>query len=89
MALIELQTTPASRTYKCNRGTSFQLIGTITSETIDFKIPDGSGGWMDLYSDGTRVQLTATNNIVSFHAPADLQIVKPTTASNAGVTIVS
>lgn len=89
MAFIELQTTAFNKEYNCLGRTSFQLIGSLTTETIDFKIPDGSGGWMSLYSDDTQVKLTATNNIVSFHAPAKLRVDKPTTSSNAGVIVVA
>lgn len=89
MAFIELQTTPFTREYNCLGKTSFQLIGTLASETIDFKIPNGAGEWMPLYSDGTLVQLTSTNNIVSFHAPAKLRVDKPITASTAGVIVVA
>lgn len=89
MALIELQTTAINVEYNVLGSTSFQLIGALVTETIDFKIPDGSGGWMPLYSDDVLVQLTATNNIVSFHAPAKLRIDKSITGSDAGVIVVA
>lgn len=89
MAFIDLQTAAATKTIKFNRNTTFQLIGTLTTETIDFKIPDGSGGWMLMYVDSSPVQLTATNNIVSFYSPATVRVDKPITASSAGVTLVS
>lgn len=89
MALIELQTTAISVEYNVLGSTSFQLIGTLATETIDFKIPDGSGGWMPLYSEDSLVQLTATNNIVSFHAPAKICVDKPITGLDAGVIVVA
>ena len=49
---IELQTGAFTRTIKCNKGTTFQLIGTLGAlENITFEQPDGSGGWNDIYID--------------------------------------
>lgn len=89
MALIELSTSAVTKEYDCMGVTSFQLIGTLAAEVISFKIPNGSGGWMPLYSDGSLVQITATNNMVSFYAPAKVLVDKPITASNAGVIVVA
>lgn len=87
---IELQTTEFTRTVKVNKGTTFQLIGTLgATEVISFKQPNGSGGWMDVYIDEEKKELSDGNTMVSFYQPALIQISKPTTASNAGVMLVS
>jgi hypothetical protein len=87
---IELQTTAYTRSIKCNKGTTFQLIGTLdTDEYIVFEIPDGSGDWMSMIIDGETQQITSTNNIVTFNQPVLLRLNKPITDSNAGVQLVS
>ena len=86
---IELQTTAFTRSIQCNGKTTFQLIGTLTSEEIVFEQPNGSGDWVPVVVDTEGIKLTATNTMVTVAYPALIRINKPITASNAGVQMVS
>lgn len=86
---IELQTTAFTRSIQCNGKTTFQLIGTLTTEEIVFEQPNGSGGWVPVVVDTEGIKLTATNTMVTVAYPALIRINKPITSSNAGVQMVS
>lgn len=87
---IELQTGAFTRTIKCNKGTTFQLIGTLGAlENITFEQPDGSGGWNDIYIDSDQILISSTNTIVSVAFPALIRVNKPATAAAAGILLVS
>lgn len=86
---IELQTTAFTRSIKCNKGTTFQLTGTIGASTITFEQPNGSGGWMAIVINGTPMTLSATNTITSAYQPTLLRVNKPVTIADAGVLLVS
>lgn len=87
---IELQTAAFARSIKCNKGTTFQLTGTLgVGESITFEQPDGSGGWFTIKVGGTEVVLSADTTIVSVSYPAIVRVNKPITVAAAGVQLVS
>lgn len=87
---IDLQQTEFARSIKCNKGTTFQLLGTLgVGETIAFEQPDGVGGWMAVSINGSAVSLSSTNTIVSIAYPTLIRLNKPVTAADAGVQVVS
>lgn len=86
---IELQTAPFTRSIQCNGRTTFQLIGTLGTEEIVFEQPSGSGTWVPIVIEDEGIKLTATNTMVTVVYPALIRVNKPTTASDAGVQLVS
>lgn len=87
---IESQTAAATRSIKCNKGFSFQLLGELgVGESITFEQPDGAGGWFTSKIGGTEVALTADNTIVTVAHPVLIRVNKPITVAAAGVQLVS
>lgn len=87
---IELQTETFARSIQVNKGTTFQLIGTLgVGESITFEQPDGSGGWFTSKVGGTEVAITADNTIISVAYPAMIRVNKPITVAAAGIRVVS
>lgn len=87
---IDLDTAAFTRQIQVNKGTTFQLIGTLgVGESITFEQPDGAGGWFTVRINSTDVALTADNTMVSVAHPALIRVNKPITAGNAGVRVVS
>lgn len=87
---IELQQTAFTRSIKVNKGTTFQLIGTVAGgEEIVFEQPDGVGGWTTIVINTEEQKLSSTNTMISFYQPALIRVNKPISAANAGVMLVS
>ncbi len=87
---IELQQTAFTRQIQCNKGTTFQLIGTLgVGESITFEQPDGAGSWFTTKINATEVALTADNTMISVAYPALIRVNKPITVADAGVRVVS
>lgn len=86
--LIEPTTALAERNVLIKHGQSVCVRGTLVAEVIAIEIPDGAGGWMQLYEEGGAVQLSSTNHQISAIGNTLIRISKPSTTNSVGVAIV-
>ena len=55
------------------------------AEVIDIQIETTEGVYVNVFQDGTQVQLTDVNNVVTVYGPGTYSVVKGVTAGAVGV----
>ena len=86
--LIKYQTAADEGNCKVNAGQTISVRGVLGSEIIEVFIPDGDGGWTELYEEGELVTLSATNMQITAYGNTLVRVEKPATSNAVGVTVI-
>jgi len=68
---------------------TFIASGLAGAETINIQIETTPGNYINMFSEGSQLELTATNNVLTVFGPGEYQLVKGITAGAAGAFMTS